>query len=180
MNSSPHTLALKPFTNTSTEVNVTGSIERTENSLTFSFEISDPTKEIVHGLQPGNFSGAMLKRVDGLWQTTCLEAFWGIPGDSTYWELNLSPRAPEYAVYRFADYRTPQPPASDFGFRLEFLSVNGPKLIARLVSQTPLPPVLECNLTAIIATKTENFYFARTHRSEKADFHHRAAFQIRI
>src|SRR5262245_36879984 len=43
-------------------------------------------------------------RADGLWKSTCFEAFLRTPGSAAYLELNFSPSS-EWAVYRFDDYR---------------------------------------------------------------------------
>ena len=45
-----------------------------------------------------------LGRTDGLWQTTCCEAFVKPAGRSDYLEFNLSPST-AWASYRFDDYR---------------------------------------------------------------------------
>ncbi len=43
-------------------------------------------------------------RADGLWKTTCFEAFLRHPGDDGYREWNFSPSG-EWAAYDFAGYR---------------------------------------------------------------------------
>src|SRR5690606_32304204 len=44
------------------------------------------------------------KHVDGLWRTTCFEAFFRDVGGKGYCEVNFSPST-EYAIYEFTDYR---------------------------------------------------------------------------
>jgi hypothetical protein len=51
------------------------------------------------------------RRCDGLWQTTCLEAFWGFAGQDAYWELNLAPSG-DWNLYRLSHYRGPLIPVA--------------------------------------------------------------------
>jgi hypothetical protein len=51
------------------------------------------------------------RRCDGLWQTTCLEAFWGFAGQDAYWELNLAPSG-DWNLYRLNHYRGPLAPVA--------------------------------------------------------------------
>ena len=53
---------------------------------------------LIDGLQPDGV------RRDGLWDTTCFEAFLGLPGDTLYWEINLAANG-DWALYGFSDYR---------------------------------------------------------------------------
>ena len=58
---------------------------------------------LIDGLQTNG------ERRDGLWTTTCFEAFMAVPGCTDYWEINLSASG-DWALYRFDDYRQGQHP----------------------------------------------------------------------
>ncbi|CBL47353.1 Hypothetical protein HDN1F_37700 [gamma proteobacterium HdN1] len=45
------------------------------------------------------------QRRDELWKQTCLEAFFGVRGQTAYYEFNASPEG-DWALYRFDGYRT--------------------------------------------------------------------------
>lgn len=48
--------------------------------------------------------GHSARRRHELWRQTCFEFFFAIPGESAYWEGNLSPSG-DWNIYRFDDYR---------------------------------------------------------------------------
>jgi hypothetical protein len=50
-------------------------------------------------------------RMDGLWQTTCFEAFLRRAGDDAYREWNFAPSG-DWAAYDFASYRQPVSPVA--------------------------------------------------------------------
>ena len=56
------------------------------------------------GLKDGPQQG---QRKDGLWTTTCFEAFIAAPGEQRYWEVNLAANG-DWALYRFDGYRSGQ------------------------------------------------------------------------
>ena len=55
---------------------------------------------------------ATSRRIDGLWQHTCFEAFIGIKDSSAYYEFNFSPSS-EWAAYQFRAYRDGWPLDND-------------------------------------------------------------------
>ena len=65
-----------------------------------------------------------------LWETTCLECFFGVPGQDLYWEINLS-TAGHWNVFRLDNYRS--------GFREELsiqaLSILIDRSVFSLVSR---------------------------------------------
>ena len=72
--------------------------------LSFTVLAEDGLAELVlpQGLLDGEQCHGM--RRDGLWQTTCFEAFLGLPGERRYWEINLAANG-DWALYGFSDYR---------------------------------------------------------------------------
>jgi hypothetical protein len=122
-------------------------------------------------------------RTDGLWKTTCFEAFLRLPGSKAYIELNASPSS-QWAAYRFDDYRAGMaelpmqtPPeigcdASESHFALEVTY----DLPAEWVGQP-----LELGLSAVIeesdGTKS---YWALAHPPGAPDFHHGDCFAHKL
>jgi hypothetical protein len=92
---------LKPFQETPATQGYTifAGVRWQQNLLQFSYEIRGNLHLI---LWPEVVSSPGQR--DGLWQTTCLEAFIARSDQSGYLEINLSPSG-ESAVYAFTDYR---------------------------------------------------------------------------
>ena len=118
-------------------------------------------------------------RADGLWSTTCFEAFFKPGGGGGYVELNLSPSS-QWAAYDFIGYREGMAPAeletaptigldaSDGHFALEADIVP---LAAWAGSKVQLA------LSAVIEeTDGTKSYWALAHPPGKPDFHHPTCF----
>lgn len=124
------------------------------------------------------------ERRDGLWQTTCFEAF--VRGaDDQYMELNLSPST-AWAAYAFESYRSePSLPAVDS----PPIDVDVEADLLRLTAALDLSGidllndryVWIVNLTAVIeevdGTKS---YWALRHPPGKPDFHHADGFVLAL
>ena len=112
-------------------------------------------------------------RADGLWRTTCFEAFVG-RGEG-YAEYNLSPSG-AWAAYGFDAYREGMAP----------LEQPAPIIVTRqtpetvvLTADVVLPPDADgrIGLTAVIETLDGAIsYWALAHPAEKPDFHHPDSF----
>ena len=130
------------------------------------------------------------RRCDGLWQTTCLEAFWGFAGQDAYWELNLAPSG-DWNLYRLSHYRGPlvpvaleMPPAWkvqrtagewEVAVELDLSEVAGGDDPGEL----GLP--LEISLTAVIDQVGQGVsYWALAHTGAEPDFHRRDSFGLRL
>jgi hypothetical protein len=142
-----------------------------EWKLTFMLE--DAMGSALDSLVPGKWPS--WQRGDELWKTTCLEAFWGVPDQTAYWELNLSPSQQLWNLYHFEDYRKPQPPQRSEDFELKDISATLEKLTCVLIPKVTLPKV-EASLSAIVRGSQNTHYFALKHAGTKADFHLRASF----
>lgn len=142
--------------------------ERRSGSLSLEFRLSGPV-ETVRWPEP-----APRLPTDGLWGTTCFEAFVAAEGGG-YLEYNLSPSG-AWAAYRFEGYRqgqrpfdAPTPPA---------MLRHAPGL-AVLTADVALPDdaVGLVGLTAVIETLGGDIaYWALAHPSDKPDFHHPDSF----
>ncbi|HEY1426265.1 MAG TPA: DOMON-like domain-containing protein [Caulobacteraceae bacterium] len=115
---------------------------------------------------------------DGLWRTTCFEAFLKPAGGEAYVELNFAPSG-EWAAYGFTGYREGIAP----------LEIATPRIEARrgdhafeLDVRVDLPGVLSpgpCRLalSAVIEESTgAKSYWALAHPDGRPDFHHDAGF----
>jgi hypothetical protein len=128
------------------------------------------------------------RRCDGLWQTTCLEAFWGFAGHDAYWELNLAPSG-DWNLYRLSHYRGPLEPVA--------LAAAPPWQVRRSARELEVavyidlgevaggdePGVaglpLEISLTAVIEQVGQGVsYWALAHTGAEPDFHRRDSFRL--
>lgn len=130
------------------------------------------------------------RRCDGLWQSTCLEAFWGVAGQEAYWELNLAPNG-DWNLYRLSHYRGPLTPVTlaeappwqlrrtsrelEMEVELDLSEVAG----AEDPAVATLP--LEVSLTAVIDQVGQGVsYWALAHTGSEPDFHRRDSFRLRL
>ncbi len=122
-------------------------------------------------------------RADGLWQTTCFEAFISVPGDKAYLEFNFAPSS-EWAAYHFTDYRegmanielvtSPQigldTGASHFALEAEVM------MPAAWTGRT-----LKIALSAVLETSGgAKSYWGLKHPKGAPDFHHRDCFTVKL
>ena len=128
------------------------------------------------------------RRCDGLWQTTCLEAFWGFAGQDAYWELNLAPSG-DWNLYRLSHYRGPLVPvALAAAPALQLRRTAGELEVAveldlGEVAGGDEPGVaglpLEVSLTAVIEQVGQGVsYWALAHTGAEPDFHRRDSFGL--
>lgn len=128
------------------------------------------------------------RRCDGLWQTTCLEAFWGFTGHDAYGELNLAPSG-DWNLYRLSHYRGPLTPVAlaaappwqvrrtagewEVAVELDLSEVAG----GGELGAAGLP--LEVSLTAVIEQVGQGVsYWALAHTGAEPDFHRRDSFRL--
>ena len=123
------------------------------------------------------------ERTDGLWKSTCFEAFLRRSGDTPYLEYNFAPSG-RWAAYAFTDYRT-------HGTDLDV--VTAPEILLdasqghfAVETEIILPlhwqgETIEMNLTAVIEeTDGTKSYWALAHPPGKPDFHHRDCFAFKL
>ena len=164
---------MKPFSPNETGIEVRGAITRIETELQLQFSLSDPKKLTLDSLHHGSFP--RWDRADELWKTTCFEAFFGIPGESAYWEFNLSPSKIKWNLYFFDSYRSPQPPRRSHDFELTNVKMSDTTLDCTLTTDVHLNQI-EASLCAVIRTTKGSFYHAFKHAADKPDFHDRRSF----
>ncbi|HEV2596153.1 MAG TPA: hypothetical protein VGU01_13230 [Sphingomicrobium sp.] len=120
------------------------------------------------------------KRAEGLWQTTCFEAFFRLPHDEAYREWNFAPSG-NWAAYDFASRREGRtiPEVSDPYIRVED-NLTWWALGATIAVDAAVPWTV--GLSVILEeTEGTKSYWALTHPlADKPDFHDPAAFTARL
>ncbi len=120
---------------------------------------------------------AVRERTDGLWRTTCFEAFVMGGSGPGYVELNFSPSG-AWAAYRFDAYREGMAP----------LDTPAPGIartadgIVATFDPAALPPLpWRIGLSAVIEeTDGTRSFWAMAHPGGMADFHARACFALDV
>ena len=125
-------------------------------------------------------------RAHELWQHTCFEAFVRASPGGAYYEFNFAPST-QWAAYRFGAYRREMSVASDVNApRIEAQSHAGSyALRASLdldgLSSLPSNAAWRVGLSAVIEETSGNkSFWALTHPSGKADFHHPDCFACEL
>jgi len=129
---------------------------------------------------------AMPRRIDGLWQHSCFEAFVGREYDPGYYEFNFSPSG-EWAAYRFRAYRD----GGAIDDEALVPSISTERLADRLTLNATvrldcLPLIEPCaalrvGLSAVIEAADGTLsYWALKHPGEKPDFHHPDSFALEL
>jgi hypothetical protein len=168
---------LQSFVPNSLPVEVSANVRIDGAKWVFEYSLSDPKAVVEDALTPGQWKN--WERADGLWQSTCFEAFVGKPGEPGYWEFNFSPAKGAWNAYAFENYRAPQPPSPsmDFEFEEAVVTDRGLKCVLRAKTEAGS---FEAGLTAVIRTDQGLSYFALTHAAGKPDFHKRETFSLRL
>lgn len=126
------------------------------------------------------------RRADGLWRSTCFEAFVGAKNDAEYYEFNFSPSG-EWAAYEFRDYRDGGPIEVDrfepvISVRRESRTLE----LCAVIRLDHLPGLqLDVSLSAGLAAVIEDSdarlsYWALKHPPGEPDFHHPDNFVLEI
>ena len=129
---------------------------------------------------PGN-----ARRVDGLWQHSCFEAFLGASRDGSYHEFNFAPSG-DWAAWRFGGRRSAQSSPELPSPSIEFRRDAGACRLSAAVSIADLPELagaaeIRAGMAAVIETMDGALsYWALAHDSEKPDFHDPASFLMRV
>jgi hypothetical protein len=166
---------LIPFS--SSAVSLRATAVKQGSSLIFNFALRDPDNHVRDSLREGRWSS--WGRADELWKTTCFEAFFGIPRQPAYWELNLSPSKRAWNLYKFDSYRNPQPPRTSHDFELREIVATSDTLACILKIPVEIEK-LELSLNAVIRTRSSPEYFALKHAGAKPDFHLRESFALKL
>jgi len=120
-------------------------------------------------------------RRDGLWQSTCLEAFIAAEGEAPYWEVNLAPNG-NWNIYALSGYRENLQPVS--GITSLPYSLRRSEGALQQHFQLDLnrwiqaDQRVEVSLTAVLEDRQQGLsYWAWKHSGHQPDFHLRDSFQ---
>lgn len=118
------------------------------------------------------------QRLDGLWQTTCAEAF--VEGDAGYYEFNFGPGG-DWAAYSFAGHRQGMSKPETFhptissGRHGDAWQLNAGIDLAKL--SVPFAGAIRLGVSFVAQLKDGSLsYWALVHPSDKPDFHHPDSF----
>lgn len=172
---------LVPFdeNETNSKLKIEGEIARQENILAVVYRLVGDLNNIVIPL-----SNSSPTRHHELWQNTCFEFFLGLKDSPKYWEFNLSP-AGDWNIYCFKNYRQGMAEAKEFNALPFIVARRSPCLKLKLTLD--LSPIiaaeqdLAVGITTVIKFKTGVLsYWALTHSTSEADFHHQDNFVIHL
>ena len=160
-------MELRPFDGCR-DLSLTADIRKTGETLEFIYVMAGNVDDVV---VPRHLPPA---RTDGLWKSTCFEAFIET-GDESYVELNFAPSG-QWAAYSFDDHRQ--------GMRA--LDIVPPKISYandRLVAAVELAalPGSALNLSAVVERRDGGrSYWALAHPDGRPDFHARDCFVAKV
>jgi hypothetical protein len=122
------------------------------------------------------------ERTDGLWKTTCFEAFVKTGNGADYLELNFAPSS-QWAAYRFEGYRQgmtnlpmANPPEIGNDAGEDNFALEAEFTLPGYWADKPL----SLNLTAVIETVAGKSYWALKHPPGAPDFHHKDCFALHL
>ena len=172
-----YSLVCHPDTPSSTVTDIEVSFERTTSGLWLRFHAE---LELERLALPGP---ADPSRADGLWSTTCFEAFLRPDGGSGYVELNLSPSS-QWAAYDFTGYREGMAPAVlDTAPGIGLDASDGHFALEAHIAALPVQAgsKVQLALSAVIEeTDGTKSYWALAHPPGKPDFHHPTCFAVTL
>lgn len=177
----PLEFSLTPFQDRplAPDATIAGSIARVADALRVDCEVRGDLSRLAIPACAG-----APRRMDRLWETTCLELFIAASGSEEYREFNLSPSG-DWNVYGFASYRDGmrEEPAFDslpFDVRSEpgVLRFSVAVDIGRIV---PAGTAVDAAVCAVIRTKAGGAsHWALSHPAARPDFHRRDGFGLRL
>lgn len=153
---------------------VEADVRREGDHLHFAFRVS-------RGAKLKTAPRATPARRDGLWRSTCFEAFIKPGAGDAYFEFNFSPSG-DWAAYRFDRYRRGMMNAAVMAPDIQWRTLDGAAELAARIDATALglSPSARLGLSAILETKQhEKTYWALAHPGDKPDFHHAGGFIAR-
>jgi hypothetical protein len=121
-------------------------------------------------------------RRDGLWETTCFEAFFKPVGGEPYFEFNFSPST-EWAAFRFARYRKQGMRPLERPVDPILRRIDGSRAILEVdLDLSGLPDLpMRMGLCAVIEERNgRKSYWALAHPPGKPDFHHQDCFALEL
>ncbi len=138
------------------------------NTVKINFEWQDPEAQVETSSPPAG-------RKMNLWQETCFEAFFKVPGAKSYFEVNLSTQK-AWNVFSFQDYRLPQPPTEYPKASVQFVPVQTGLEAVLTLDGIDLTG-LNISLCAVLRLKDgKTTYWSLRHADKAPNFHHPDSF----
>ena len=142
--------------------------------LTLRYRVTGVTRQIIMPAPATN----VVTPTDGLWRSTCFEAFIQARPEGPYYELNLAPSG-AWAAYRFDGYRHGMTPVAAFpapcievGSHEQVFELRA-CLDLGLLDDLPADVPWRLGLSAVIQdTEGAMSYWALAHPAGRPDFHH--------
>jgi hypothetical protein len=120
------------------------------------------------------------ERADGLWKTTCFEAFVRPAGEQSYREWNFAPSG-QWAAYDFSDYREGSADANIAAAPYVRFEDNFTWWALGATISVEADVAWELGLSAVLEEKDgTKSYWALAHTGEKPDFHAPGCFTARL
>ncbi len=174
-----HPFRLRPFTAppASEELAISGTLGRQHGKILIKYRVEGKLDHI------GWFAPrSVVSRCQQLWRQTCFEFFFGIPGDSAYWEVNLAPNCC-WNVYHFTGYRQGMGEEAAVGrpFCTAAMDTTMFSLTCRIDIHCFVPDWadLEVGVAAVILDRAGVAgYWAIDHPGKGPDFHNRRSFLV--
>ena len=172
---------LRPFSPGSAPqgLQIAGSVDRRPGTLLITYIMAGDLERIV---LPG--PALAVSRRHELWRRTCFEVFFGIPGQTSYWEGNFSPTG-DWNIYRFTDYR--QGMAEEEGPDRPLCRAVADKSRLELSCSMdihdlcPDVEVLTAGIACVVMeTSGRLSYWAVDHCGARPDFHDRRSFLLQL
>lgn len=162
-----------PASNGGEACSVEARVERVGDALQLTYALTGAVRAA---------GAAASKRTDGLWRTTCFEAFVAA-GPAVYFEINLSPSS-QWAAYRFDGYRQGMTPAPIHAPPIEVERGDTLTLTAAL-ALGDLPELVgrpwQVGISAVVEDEAGAVsYWALRHGPGKPDFHHPDSFVLEL
>ncbi|RDV06789.1 hypothetical protein DXH95_05145 [Sphingorhabdus pulchriflava] len=141
------------------------------------YHVVAPVDELTLGLP------SAAERTDGLWKTTCFEAFVMQAGNPGYLEFNFAPSS-EWAAYSFSGYREameelPMPIAPELGNDVSQINfaLEATFELPHAFADKDLLLAITAVIEELDGTKS---YWSLAHPSGAPDFHHPDCFTLRL
>ncbi len=127
-------------------------------------------------------AGDAPSRRDRLWETTCLECFFGRRDHPGYWEVNLSPHG-EWNVYAFSAYRHGMIEETTIENLAVTVTVTSNALALSVLVPTSAmfnhQDALQVGLCAVLQEQSGvQSFWALAHPGKQPDFHDRRGFML--
>jgi|GEM_PF-4280480 len=158
------------------QLRVHAQCRKLQDDVQFQFRWSDPAKEM-RTLEVG--AQRPLSRADLIWQGTCAEVFWGEVGSESYFELNAN-HLRQWNIYRFTNYRQPQPPQASAVFHVQEIQIIDTE-ISIVVRGPWQKSSWELGFASVVVTPDQKLlYFSESKAPGKPDFHWRGLRTLKL